>query len=67
MKEFNDYYCGTDRARRIVSIITGRYNGIMESKDIERTVKEYPFINNYVFDDEYVMTKEQIEEMEPKQ
>lgn len=67
MKDFNDYYCGNDRVRRIVSIITGRYNGILERNDIERMIREYPFINNYVFDNEYVMTKEQIEEMELRQ
>lgn len=67
MKEFNDYYCGVDRGMRIVSILTGRYSGKMERKEVECIIREYPFINNYVFDDEYVMTKEQIEEMEPKQ
>lgn len=67
MKDFNDYYCGVDRGIRIVSILTGRYSGQMERKDIESTIRQYPFINNYVFDDEYILTKEQIEEMELKQ
>lgn len=67
MKVYNDYYCGVDRGMRIVSILTGRYSGKMERKEVECIIREYPFINNYVFDDEYVMTKEQIEEMEPKQ